>query len=103
MQSKTALHYQMADLKRSYQNIPDTCYSCDSKLPKPRTHIIYWGLFKSMNIYFRFKEKKSIPSGGELSVALTRHWVTCGSKPGVGGTFFSSLALFSFIVFVLRF
>jgi len=23
--------------------------------------------------------------GGEASVALTGHWVTCGSKPGVGG------------------
>ena len=32
--------------------------------------------------------KKSIPPGGELSVDLTRHWVTCGSKPGVGGIFF---------------
>ena len=27
-------------------------------------------------------------TGGELSVALTRHQVTCGSKPGVGGIFF---------------
>ena len=32
--------------------------------------------------------RKFIPPGGELSVALTRHQVTCGSKPGVGGIFF---------------
>jgi len=31
--------------------------------------------------------------GGELSVAPTRHQVTCGSKPGVGGIFFPALAL----------
>ena len=39
-----------------------------------------------------------IPPGGELSVALTRHQVTCGSKPGVGGIFFPALALFCFIL-----
>ena len=32
--------------------------------------------------------KKYISFGGELSVALTRHRVTCGSKPGVGRKFF---------------
>ena len=38
---------------------------------------------------FFFKEgKKFIPPGGELSVAPTRLWVTCSSKPGVGGIFF---------------
>jgi len=31
----------------------------------------------------KFKEE----TGGELSVALTRHRVTCGSKPGVEGFF----------------
>ena len=40
------------------------------------------------NKYFRFKEKKFIPPGGELSVALTRHREACSSKPGVGGIFF---------------
>jgi len=30
---------------------------------------------------------KSVPSVGKLGVALTRHRVTCGSKPGVGGIF----------------
>ena len=43
-------------------------------------------------------EKKFIPPGGELSVAPTRQ---CGSKPGVGGIFLS-LALFCFVLFVLR-
>jgi len=38
-------------------------------------------------------ENNSIPPGGELSVAPTRHWVTCGLKPVVGGMFFPSLAL----------
>ena len=36
-------------------------------------------------------------------MALTRHQVTCGSKSGVGGIFFSSLALFYFAEFVLLF
>ena len=31
----------------------------------------------------------SIPPGGEPSVAPTRHWVTCGSKPGGWRDFFS--------------
>jgi len=31
--------------------------------------------------------EKSIPPGGELSVALTRHQPICGSKPPVGGIF----------------
>ena len=31
--------------------------------------------------------KITIPPGGELNVAPTRHRVTCGSKPGVGGIF----------------
>ena len=44
----------------------------------------------------------SIPPGGELSVALTRHRETCSSKPEVGG-FFPSLALFSFMVLSLGF
>ena len=29
-----------------------------------------------------------IPPGGEMSVAPTRYWVTCSSKPGVGRIFF---------------
>ena len=51
------------------------------------------------NKYFRFKGKKMIPSGGEVSVVPTRHQVTCSSKPGVQMIFF----LFSFMLFVLRF
>ena len=35
--------------------------------------------------YFRSQEENP---GGELTVALARHQVTCGSKPGVGGIFF---------------
>ena len=38
--------------------------------------------------------KKSIPPGGGLSVAPTRHWVTCSSNPGFGGIFFLTLAPF---------
>ena len=30
----------------------------------------------------------------KLSVAPTRHWVTCSSNPGVGGIFFLTLAPF---------
>jgi len=33
--------------------------------------------------------KKSIPSGGQLNVAINRHWVTCVSKLGVEGDFSS--------------
>jgi len=44
-------------------------------------------MFTVKNKYFRFKEKSILP-GGELSVASTRHWVICYSKPGVGGIFF---------------
>ena len=42
------------------------------------------------------------PPGGELSVAPTRHRVTCGSKPGVGGIF-SCFCPFLFMLLVLRF
>ena len=42
--------------------------------------------------------RKSIPPGGELSVALTRHQVTCGSKPGAGGIFFSCFGPYLFHV-----
>ena len=46
---------------------------------------------------------KSISPGGELSVALTRHRVTCGSKSEIGGIFFSCFGPFLFTLFVLRF
>ena len=36
----------------------------------------------------------TIPPGGELSLAPTRHWVICGSKLGFG-EIFPSFALFS--------
>jgi len=53
------------------------------------------------NKYFRLKEKIHSPGpDGELSEALARQ--TCGSKPGVGGIFFPSLAFFCFMFFVLR-
>ena len=66
------------------------------------------------NIYYSFRstrgnEHKFIPPGGEVSVAPTRHRVTCmhavQSLHGVAWRDFfpPSLALFSFMLFVLRF
>ena len=57
----------------------------------------------SQQVYLCCLTLISIPPGGELRVAPSRHQVTRGSKPGVGGIFFPSLALFSFMLFVLRF
>ena len=58
------------------------------------------------NIYYSFRstrgnEHKFIPPGGEVSVAPTRHWVTCSSKPAWGcmeGFFSSFLGPFQFHV-----
>ena len=46
-------------------------------------------------LYFRLKEKIHL----SWWKTLTRHWVTCGSKPGVE-RIFPSLALFCFMLFV---
>ena len=45
--------------------------------------------------------RKSIPPGGGLSVASTRHWVTCSSNPGVGGIFFPYFGPFSVTSYLL--
>ena len=48
--------------------------------------------------------KKCLPlfETGSIASAAVNSQVTCGSKPGVGGIFFPALALFCYMLFVLR-
>jgi len=59
-------------------------------LPEIQTTNLWIDIAKNEDGHFNW----IFQAGGQLSMASTRHWVTCGSKPGVGRNFFPSLAFF---------